>query len=37
MNFARVLMILGKDLRLGPRSPIILWALVLPAVMTLLV
>jgi ABC-2 type transport system permease protein len=29
--------VLAKDLRLGPRSPLVLWALVLPVAMTLLV
>jgi ABC-2 type transport system permease protein len=33
----RWLEILRKDLRLGPRSPILLWALVVPLLMTLLV
>ena len=29
--------VLRKDLALGPRSPIVLWALVLPIVLTLLI
>ncbi len=33
----RVLAILRKDLRLGPRSPLVLWALVVPVAITLLV
>jgi ABC-2 type transport system permease protein len=37
MKLSRVLMLLRKDLRLGPRSPVFLWALVMPLVMTLLV
>jgi ABC-2 type transport system permease protein len=37
MSFARTLTILLKDLRLGPRSPIFLWALIYPAVITLVV
>jgi ABC-2 type transport system permease protein len=32
----RVGHVLGKDLQLGPRSPLLLWALALPIVMTLL-
>lgn len=36
MRLAPVLTILRKDLALGPRSPILLWALVLPLVYTLL-
>jgi ABC-2 type transport system permease protein len=32
----RTWQVLAKDLRLGPRSPLLLWALVLPVVMTLL-
>ncbi len=37
MSITRVLKILLKDLRLGPRSPIFLWALIYPAVITLVV
>ena len=29
--------VLRKDLALGPRSPIVLWAFVLPVVLTLLI
>lgn len=36
MNLRRVGRLLAKDLRLGPRSPLMLWALVLPVVLTLL-
>jgi ABC-2 type transport system permease protein len=36
VNAARVRHLLGKDLHLGPRSPLVLWALVLPVAMTLL-
>jgi len=35
MSLARVLTVLAKDLRLGPRSPIFLWVLVLPLLVTL--
>lgn len=34
---ARVFNVLRKDLRLGPRSPLVLWAVVLPVVLTVLV
>ena len=37
MSIRRTLKILLKDLRLGPRSPIFLWALIYPAVITLVV
>jgi ABC-2 type transport system permease protein len=37
VNFSNVWKVLLKDLRLGPRSPVILWAFVLPLVMTALV
>ncbi len=37
MNARRVGHVLGKDLRLGPRSPIFLWALALPVVFTFLI
>ena len=37
MNLARSWQVLRKDLRLGPRSPIVLWALVIPVLITLLV
>ncbi len=36
MSLARVLRILRKDLALGPRSPIFLWAIVLPVILTVL-
>ena len=35
MSLARVFTVLAKDLRLGPRSPIFLWVLVLPLLVTL--
>lgn len=34
MDLTRVGTLLGKDLQLGPRSPLLLWALVLPVVIT---
>jgi ABC-2 type transport system permease protein len=37
MSVTRTWQVLRKDLRLGPRSPIVLWALVVPVVMTLLI
>jgi ABC-2 type transport system permease protein len=37
MSMRRTSKILLKDLRLGPRSPIFLWALIYPAVITLVV
>ncbi len=37
MSITRTIKILLKDLRLGPRSPIFLWALIYPAVITLVV
>jgi ABC-2 type transport system permease protein len=37
MNGSRVRHLLGKDLHLGPRSPLVLWAVVLPVAMTLLI
>jgi ABC-2 type transport system permease protein len=37
VSLARTIRILLKDLRLGPRSPIFLWALIYPAVITLVV
>lgn len=37
MSAARVWQVLRKDLRLGPRSPILLWAVVVPVVITVLV
>lgn len=37
MSWSRVRNVLAKDLKLGPRSPLVLWALVLPVAMTLLV
>lgn len=36
MNLRRVWQIVRKDLELGPRSPILLWAIVMPVVATLL-
>jgi hypothetical protein len=36
VSWSRIRHILGKDLHLGPRSPLVLWALVLPVAMTLL-
>ena len=36
MRLTRAWQILRKDLRLGPRSPIVLWALVVPIALTLL-
>ncbi len=35
MNLSRILMVLRKDLQLGPRSPIFLWVLLLPILITL--
>lgn len=35
MSLTRISRILGKDLRIGPRSPIFLWVLVLPILITL--
>lgn len=35
MSASRILEILRKDLRLGPRSPVFLWVLVLPLLITL--
>lgn len=37
MSLSRTMALLRKDLQLGPRSPIFLWALVLPVVITLLI
>jgi ABC-2 type transport system permease protein len=37
VNLDRAWQILRKDLRLGPRSPVVLWALVVPVVLTVLV
>jgi ABC-2 type transport system permease protein len=34
---ARIWQVLAKDLRLGPRSPLLLWALVVPVLLTLFV
>lgn len=36
MNSSRTLTLLAKDLRLGPRSPILMWVLAMPLVITLL-
>jgi ABC-2 type transport system permease protein len=37
VSVVRVWQVLRKDLRLGPRSPILLWALVVPVLITVLV
>ena len=37
MSIQRILKILLKDLRLGPRSPIFMYALIFPAAITLVV
>ena len=37
MSLARAWQVLRKDLRLGPRSPVVLWALVIPVLITVLV
>lgn len=37
MSLSRTVALLRKDLQLGPRSPIFLWALALPVVITLLI
>ena len=37
MNSRHVRHLLAKDLRLGPRSPLLLWALLLPIVLTVIV
>lgn len=37
MNIASIARILRKDLRLGPRSPVFLWVLVMPLLVTFLV
>lgn len=36
MSLGRVLVLLRKDIRLGPRSPVLLWVLLLPLLITLL-
>ncbi len=36
MSLARTLKVLGKDLRLGPRSPVYLWMLFIPLMLTLI-
>jgi ABC-2 type transport system permease protein len=36
VSWSRVWQVLRKDLQLGPRSPLVLWALVLPVILTLL-
>ena len=36
MSLSRIWKILRKDLALGPRSPIVLWAIVLPVMLTLI-
>ncbi|MDH4119014.1 MAG: ABC transporter permease [Acidimicrobiia bacterium] len=35
MNLNRIAVVAAKDLRLGPRSPIFLWVLILPVLLTL--
>ena len=35
MSLQRILLVLRKDLQLGPRSPIFLWVLALPLLITL--
>jgi ABC-2 type transport system permease protein len=37
MSATRIRHLLARDLQLGPRSPLVLWALVLPVVMTVLI
>ena len=37
MSLTNTLRVLGKDLRLGPRSPVFLWVLVLPFLITFVV
>ena len=37
MSPIRALKVLGKDLRIGPRSPTVLYAIILPVVMTFLI
>lgn len=37
MSIARAAQVLAKDLRLGPRSPIFLWAIALPIMFTVLI
>ena len=34
MSFIRTLKVLGKDLRLGPRSPLFLWMILIPLLLT---
>ena len=36
VSLSRILLVLRKDLRLGPRSPIFLWVLLLPLLITLM-
>jgi ABC-2 type transport system permease protein len=36
VSFKRIVSVLSKDLRLGPRSPVFLWVLVLPVLITVL-
>ena len=36
MSLSRILLVLRKDLQLGPRSPIFLWVLLLPILITLM-
>lgn len=37
MSWPRIWQVLRKDLRLGPRSPLVLWAVAIPVLITLLV
>jgi ABC-2 type transport system permease protein len=37
MSIRRALTVLAKDIQVGPRSPIVLYAIILPAVLTLLI
>jgi ABC-2 type transport system permease protein len=37
MNIIRTIRVIRKDLRLGPRSPVFLWALIYPFIITLVV
>jgi len=37
VSLARIKILLRKDLALGPRSPLVLWALIIPVALTLLV
>ena len=37
MNIVRAFKVMRKDLRLGPRSPIFLWAVLFPFLITLVI